>query len=472
MDPVRALLVAVAVLLGGCTPVQLREQRNQSTEIIAQNLSSELPLQKAGFFAIDQDDPSVAASPTDEQPPPLDSTPQTYTLVQAIDQALSANPDLVTQRAEVPVARSALGVAGTYPFNPTFSADVRPYTHNPAEGNLAVLSAYSLTQEIEWAGQRHLRIDEASAGLRGTIETLRSAELAVIVETERRFLTALYHREKSKLASSLADLNEETLELLRRRFEANLANGADVALARIEATTARRLAETARNAYQAALVDLAVQLGLDRPETLQIDGNFDAASIEILGTPPSAEEAVSDRSDLRAARQGVAEAQARLELAQAQQVPNVTAGPLYERDEAGTNFLGLSVSLPIPIVNTYGPLVAQRQNELGRASQRLSQLERKAHQQWQAARTRYERAQAVAAELRKDLTDGLDTQVRTVEDLYQAGQTDLLQVYAARRGVVQVRDTFLDALQELAQAAADLTAATGLPPGTVVGEQE
>jgi hypothetical protein len=43
-----------------------------------------------------------------------------------------------------------------------------------------------------------------------------------------------------------------------------------------------------------------------------------------------------------------------------------------------------------------------------------------------------------------------------------------LNVYAAQTGLLQVYRTYLDLLNELAQAASDVTLTTGLPPARLV----
>ena len=60
--------------------------------------------------------------------------------------------------------------------------------------------------------------------------------------------------------------------------------------------------------------------------------------------------------------------------------------------------------------------------------------------------------------------------LKPFEDQFKAGQISLLQVFAARSAITQSRRSFLDLLNELALAAADVAQATGLPVVELIAE--
>jgi len=59
--------------------------------------------------------------------------------------------------------------------------------------------------------------------------------------------------------------------------------------------------------------------------------------------------------------------------------------------------------------------------------------------------------------------------VRDHEDSHAKGEVDIVRVTQARTSLIQLRRTYLDSVNELAQAAAALSAASGLPPAAFVG---
>ena len=59
-------------------------------------------------------------------------------------------------------------------------------------------------------------------------------------------------------------------------------------------------------------------------------------------------------------------------------------------------------------------------------------------------------------------------QLQRVRDLFEAGQADILSVFATQTSLLQEYRAYLDLLNELAQAAADVTLAAGVPPARLI----
>jgi outer membrane protein, heavy metal efflux system len=408
--------------------------------------------------------------------------PIRLTLREVIRTALAANPDLVALRQTEPVSAAALDVARTYPFNPQASVVVQPFTREKNGDNASTLIATCVQQEIELAHQGRYREQASSAELNRTHWGLLQAEVATSALAEQRFFAALYQRQRLELAISLANMNQQMLDVLRRRFEAGQATATDVSLAGIQAVTMRQQVELARTNYETALSDLRSTLGLSATAALELVGDLEhwewlplsAAQANAVGAhssnnlPPdllaadAATRWLPNRPDIRAAESDVDAARARLQLACASRVPNIKLGPVYERDESGTQFLGLEASMPLPVLNTGEPLARQRHAELAQRLVTLNQLKLKAKLDIEAALQRYERARRAAEEFRAISSDKLAQDVRLIEDQFNAGQADLLRVYSARTSMIQSQITHLDSLQEVARAAAAITANTGL----------
>jgi outer membrane protein TolC len=98
----------------------------------------------------------------------------------------------------------------------------------------------------------------------------------------------------------------------------------------------------------------------------------------------------------------------------------------------------------------------------------LTQLLAKANVDAEAAVRRYERARQIVEAARPDLTEPFPKELRQIEDQFRAGQVDILRVFAARSSLIQDRRAALDALNELSQAAVGVSAATALPPATLL----
>ncbi|MEX2185170.1 MAG: TolC family protein [Pirellulales bacterium] len=399
------------------------------------------------------------------------------TLDRAIELTLAGNPDLVTLQSAESVSRAKWNVAATYPFNPVLNYDVRPATRERTGETGSTLNTVAITQEIELAHQSRYRNWGGQAELTSTIWTIRHAEAVAIAQAERLFFTAVYQRQLRDVSRTSAELSSQMVDVLKRRFDAGQATTSDVALARIELAAQQRQADLANAAYASALADLSRHLGVSRDDGLEPDGelavwewqplagavNDDRDDISIQAAALAAR-----RPDVQSAAAAVDAAAAQLALARANRTPNLTIGPVYERDESGTTFYGVEGSLPIPIVDSGRALVGQRAAELRAAQVANEQLRRKAELEIQDALDRYQRALDSTKSLRLTTINDLAQQVAQVEDQFKAGQTDLLRVFAARASLLLASRAELDALSELTQAAALVTEVTGLLPAALL----
>ena len=363
-------------------------------------------------------------------------------LEMAITTAVGNNPRLRAVRLEAGVAEAQIYAASIYPFNPQFNSTVRDARFSNGGGH-AEGQLYSLLQELELAGQRDHRRAEADASHQRVLWEIEAAEIGVAIQVRRVFFTAVYRRQKWELAESIAKVNQELSEVLDRRYKAQLATLADVSISKVEARDAARRARAARADYDAAMVELRRALGGTGKVAVVPTDELPSAAVysEIENVPDRmVEQALAERTDLKARKSEVETASARLRLARAGRIPNVTVGVEYERDESATKFIGGTVSVPIPIINNNRGVVSQREAELVRASGQVTQLQTEIRQETEAALQRYERAREQGLANERDARDGLEVEQKRIEDLYREGDADLLRVYEVRQRLNQVQD--------------------------------
>lgn len=441
------------------------------------------PLKPGGWRPTSQDN---AASQGESAVPAL---PTSLTLEAAIQRALAANPDLLVVRSREPVAHAAYHVAKTYPFNPQFQTQVLPYTRDRNGNDAPVSQQHVIVQTFELAGQRRFRAGAAAADWQRVRGDIRAAEIISVAQTERFFFAALYQRDVRDLAQSLAKLNGDLVGVLERRVKAGQANSTDVALARLQAQSARRRLRLMEANYQTALMNLRNYLDLAEDAAVNLTGgwlDWEWRSVDdvLRGTDynaldgqtpsfktddddrafgPSVRRLVAERPDVAAARAAVSMARENLALAEAMRTPNLQIGPMWQRDDAATEFWGIQAQMDIPVVNTGTPLVRQRRAELRQQQITAAQLENRAGLEARAAFQRFERARRLVEQSRGEFARAIPDALKPFEDQFEAGQITLLQVFAAHSALVQSRQSFLDLVNELALAAADVTQTTGLP---------
>ena len=405
------------------------------------------------------------------------------TLDQAIAISLDRNPNLVTLRASEPVAHAAYHVAETYPWNPNVQVEVLPYTRNPDGTGEAVSNYVLLMQTLELAHQRRHREAAAAGDWSQTRWNIIQAELANVAQTERLYFAALYQRELRDLAQRTASLNEDLMGIVQRRFEAALATAVELTTARVTARQSREEAALAEANFQTAVLALRRQLNLSSDEPLTCVGqfaDFDWRSVAD-GVTASAHDAqqfkvpadivatlADERPDVRAAQAGVSAARANADLARANRIPNVDIGPVYLRDEAGTVFAGFQTQMNLPVWDTGAPLARQREAEFRRQLTALEQARANAKVEAETAIERYERARQLTERERAASSHSISDELRRITQQYEAGQAGILNVFAVQNALLQERRAYLDLLNELAQAASEVTLAAGLPPADLI----
>jgi outer membrane protein TolC len=129
---------------------------------------------------------------------------------------------------------------------------------------------------------------------------------------------------------------------------------------------------------------------------------------------------------------------------------------------------GFRVQGNIPVWDSGRPLTAQREAERNLQAVTFNQMRLRARSEAQTAIERYERARHMVARDSALQTAGLTAELDSIKKQFESGQADILNVYAVQNGLLQEQRTHLDLLNEVAQAAADVTLMAGLSPACLV----
>lgn len=400
-------------------------------------------------------------------------------LTDAVTTSLFQNPDLVAARGQERISEAALGVAETYPWNPFIQSQLLPGTG----GSTATQTSYYiwLMQRFELAHQQRYREQAAAATLNQVRWNIHQAELLNVAQTARLYFAAQYQFELFRLANETAELNDQLLGVVQRRFKAGLATAAAVTTAEVAARQSRRQAHLADATYQAAVLAVRQQLNVPVDMALSLSERLSdyewhaVASLEVGADPQKlatvdaaalAAELASGRPDVLAASSGLSAAHANAELANAARIPDIQAGPILNTFPNGAETLGVRFQMDLPVWNNGKPLAHQRRVEQNQQALVYHQLLMRATLEAQMAIDRYERARQLAGESQVDLSPiGVNPppDLQSIITQFEAGQADVLAVFATQSSLLQDRRTYLDLLNELAQSAAGVVQATGVP---------
>lgn len=389
----------------------------------------------------------------------------------ALELTLSRNPDLLAIRQNVPVSSAAIAVARRFPtsINPTVSILSQPWTFDKDTGqgspSLEPLFGITWNQPIELGHRRSYREAIARAAFTQTQWNIVQAELSALVQTYRLHQTAIYRREKRRVAQQWAEFNQALVEIVRRQMQAGKVSAADVSVAEVENQAAIQQLAASEQDLVAALTDLRQQMGI--PEY--------AASIEPSGplcvpepVAPGDEDnlirtALANRPEIRAAAAQLDGSRAAVGLARADRIPIPSVGPSYQKDQSGVTFYGFVVSSPVPVLNAGGPLLRQRETECHRDAVVLEQTRQRVQAQVKATLVKWNKVQQLVARTQATIAP-IQAETVRMERLYKAGQTDLIRLLQVRGRMIQAQNAQLDAFWQATQAYADLLAALGWTP--------
>jgi outer membrane protein, heavy metal efflux system len=392
----------------------------------------------------------------------------TLSLQTALERTLSSNPDLIAVRQNLRVSAEAVQVARLLPtnLNPTASVDVRPWVFGvtPSGGTERLESAVAVTwsQPVELGARTAKRTAIAHAEYEQTHWNIVQAELLALVQTYRAYQTAVYRRDKLRVARELAELNGQLLQVLQRQWEANQVPAADVVLANVENLSAQQRVEAAEQEYVDALAVLRQEIGIvELADSAEPDGRLEAPQDATAGDDEGlVQTALCVRPEIQAARAQVDRSRAALCLARADRIPIPSVGPVYEKNESGSSFYGMAVSTPIPVWNAGGRLATQREAEYHRDAVALEQTQQRVIVQVKTSATRWNRAQQLAAKTTTMMQPLAEHEAR-MERLFTAGQTDLVKLLQVRQRWLDGANTQLDTTWQATQAYADLLASVG-----------
>ena len=386
----------------------------------------------------------------------------TISLERSVELALERSPGILSARAEVAAARARLeGAATLMRANPTVEGSFGP--RRTPDGSYTDLGV-GLSQELEIFGQRGARIDAARALLASTEAALERQRVLVAAEVREAFAGRLAASRRLQVQDEALALAEEALRAAEARQRSGAASRIEVNAAR--SLLGRALRERATAVQRASVAEgaLTILLGLDPAASVGLEGDLPVEIPEPAPLAELVERALSARPDVRAARHELEAAKAERRLAGREALPNPRVGVTYaeEGDIAGKTRVTqgvLAFDLPLFARNQAGRGVAAARTV--QAEQALSALTRAVHTEVAIARSRATSAAMAAKAYAGGLLAGLEENMDLVNQAYRAGKVGFFELLVIRRETLDARIGYIDALEELQAARAQLARAMG-----------
>lgn len=380
--------------------------------------------------------------------------------------SLNQNLNLLAVRQELSIAAGALRQARVYQFNPDLALQAA------GDGGTDGPFQLVLTQEVEWAGQRGLRIGAAREGQTRATGFVQNAARVSIASASVGFYRAFAAERRLAVAQDALALTERLIAAVRTQLSEGEISTMEANLAEIEAGRARGRVLAAQRAALGATFELKQLLGL-RPETairLVPDSlsRRDPSGEEKFDLASAAEDslialALARRPDLAANEAAVRELERLTSLSRRSAFPNVRIGAVVERTEANGNAdVGPAIGLSIPLFNRSQGLVDQR-----RALTEQARLDRRATELGiridvlESARS-YRTASQELAVFETTVVRPARANSELLETAYRAGNIALPTLLLLRNQLLDAEFGYWDAWLAQREALVRLEAATGV----------
>lgn len=376
---------------------------------------------------------------------------------EAVARALEDNPEIQSLQAEVDAARIVLGAARIPRFNPQAEGAAGPRW---SPDGRTVDFEVGVSQELEVAGQPVHRSAAARAALAAAEARLAARRADLTAQVRGAFGALQAAEQRVRLAEEARDLAEDALRAAEERFRAGEASRIEVNTSRAEVGRSARDRAHAQREQAAALAELKLLLALPADEDLAAAGELaPAAGAETPRLEDLLVQATT-RADLAAARAERDAAVAGRRLASAEGAPNPTVGVTYGEEE-GAATLRAGLSLPLPLFDRNQAGRGEARARATQAELALATAERRVQQEVRVALARYQAAVAAAQAFGDEVLSALEENLRIVNEAYRAGEIDFLQLLLVRRETLEGRRAWIDALEELNRAQAELDRAIG-----------
>ncbi|WP_224368452.1 TolC family protein [Hyalangium versicolor] len=407
-------------------------------------MSSPVPLHLPLLLGLLAAQPAAAAAP--------------LTLARAIALALERSPALIPLEAELARARAqAQGASLLLQSNPELSAAAGPRLRT--EGRSLDLGL-GVSQRLEIFGQRGARREAAQALVEASEARLQARRVELAAKVREAFARTLAAEQVALLAQDAQTLAIQALTAAEERLSAGAASRLEVNTARVEAGRAAREQTRAYQRQSSTLSELRLLLGLQADEEVRLDGSLQPGKTPELSLQALLAQALRQRADLRAAQAEVTAAQAERDLAAREALPSPRIGATYSREEDAQIIQG-TLAVDLPVFNRNQAARGVGTARVAETERQREALERAAHAEVRLALTRYQAAEKAVSIFGEDALIALQENLELATEGYRAGKMDFLELLVIRRETLDARRDYIEALEELGSAQAQLQRVIG-----------
>ena len=404
----------------------------------------------------------TAATEPQAQPAPQSTTPPAdipsgpLTLQQLVITAMNRHPDLAIAQARAEAARGQFVQAGLYP-NPTVAWSAEEMGQRPGA---AGFQGPVFAQDFVTANKLAIAQAAAARDVEATDWQIISRRFDLLTRVRTAYFDVLSAQLAIEENEKIIKLAEDSLNAAKKLQAAGGGIKPDVLRAEIELSQSRIRLAIAQQGLTTSWKLLANTVGVADLPARALDGKLDQPAPRYEWQ--SAVNTMLQRSaDLRGAQARVEQAQARLDLAQAEVCPNVNLKlrPFYTFAEKRME-LTVEAGVALPIFNRNQGNIRTAQADLARAGEEARLLELQLVDRLANAFQRYENARNQTEKYRTEILPKARQARDAVQLGYQAGagdtKFDYTSVLQAQQTYVQAQLAYIQSLNDVWRAVSEI----------------
>lgn len=377
-------------------------------------------------------------------------------LPEALRLAEQSHPLTRLADAEADIARGGLLSARAI-LNPVASGTLGPARSSDTS---LVTGQFGVSQTIEVAGKRRLRIRGAQLRLDASEARAERLRELVAVQVRRAYFLALIASERVATAVDADSVGRALQLAAEERLTLGAGTQLELNVAAAAAARDRRARVVAQQVLSRSLANLQAAIGLPPSDLVAPVGPLAMLAPPVLAEDSLVRIAIAARPDLVALRFERDEAAQVLRLARALRWPDPAVGIGLGRAEDFRVRL-LTIAVPLPLWNRGAGERASADAALRRADIALSAAEQDAEREIRVARRALQGAVESANAFDQQVVSRLRDNLDLADESFRSGKISFFAYTTLRRDLVAARLDYLDALADVIEQASALAAATG-----------
>lgn len=383
----------------------------------------------------------------------------------AVTTALTENRDLAAARFAIRQAEGRLKQAGLWP-NPEFELGQKNDRAFANDGEYDFATGFKqrfpITGRLTKA-KAVARVDVAMA-----LAEVRNQERLLAGEVLGFSRELLVTREKLKANQEIKSVIQKVIEVSEKRLKVAEVSAADVNVAKLELQKLTLTQAALLNQQEIAATGLNRLLGREPQTPLLMSGpisaEFDTNTVAVVSR-----QTIARRPDRQLAALGIDRAGAEIKLAKAEKWEDWTVGFDYSRGVSkfdapiGTktdNFLGVGVSIPLPLWNRNQGRVSEAQATQQRAEAELTALDLRIATEAQTAENQMRRLLDILRQYREESIKLAEENIALLQKGYADGLVTITAVIQAQQQLTDLRLSYLESLAGFVRAKTEWETAT------------